>query len=100
MTQTEEHKFETLETPERCIKCGRATTVMFTGRVCSRCSGVWTPEERALMEETRRNPYKQVARKVGGKNREQMFAADRSPNWKTPTIRSISSALFHTSETR
>lgn len=41
-----EHKFEVVEEPVSCTRCGKKTTVIFTGCLCSVCAGVFTNEER------------------------------------------------------
>jgi hypothetical protein len=70
-----EHRFETLDKPIPCTKCGKQTTVMVTGRLCSVCAGVWSPAQRAGILDTLRNPLKRVEKKTGGKSREDLFKA-------------------------
>jgi hypothetical protein len=70
-----EHRFEVVETPVRCKKCGKETNVVFTDGLCSRCARVWSPEQRAKMAETRSKPYRKHDKKVRGKSREDLFKA-------------------------
>jgi hypothetical protein len=72
---TTEHRFVTLDEPESCAQCGKQTTVMFTGRLCSRCVGVWSPEQRRAIQHTLQHPYQKVEKKRRGKSREDMFKA-------------------------
>jgi hypothetical protein len=45
--QSEVQVFTILDQPEPCARCGRDTLIIFPGKMCSRCTGVWTPAERA-----------------------------------------------------
>jgi hypothetical protein len=77
MTETKSIPFEQLDKPAACTKCGKDTTVMFTGRVCSGCAGVWSPAQQADLAWALRNPIRPVERKRtgGGKSREDLFKA-------------------------
>jgi hypothetical protein len=58
-------EFRVVDPAERCAKCGKHTTVMFTGRVCSQCAGVWSPAQLAAIERTLRNPYSDAKPRPG-----------------------------------